>query len=34
MEIENAIFQHLESFEKERMFRMAMEKFWIFGKSS
>ena len=30
MEIENAIFQHLESFGKERLLKMAMEKFWIF----
>ena len=31
MEIENAIFQHLESFGKERMsFKMAMEKLCIF----
>ena len=29
METENAIFQDLESFERERMFKMAMEKFWI-----
>ena len=30
MEIENANFQDLESFEKEKSFKMAMEKFWIF----
>ena len=30
MEIENAIFQDLESFGKGRIFKMAMEKFWIF----
>ena len=30
MEIENAIFQDLVSFGKEKIFRMAMEKFWIF----
>ena len=29
MEIENAIFQDLENFEKERIFKMVMEKFWI-----
>ena len=31
MEIENAIFQDLKSFGKKRgLFKMAMEKFWIF----
>jgi len=30
MEIENAIFQGPESVGKERIFNMAMEKFWIF----
>ena len=30
IEIENAIFQDLESFGKERIFKMAVEKFWIF----
>ena len=30
MEIENAIFQDLEIFGKERIFKMNMEKFWIF----
>ena len=30
MEIDNAIFQDLERFEKERFFRTAVEKFWIF----
>ena len=29
MEIENAIIQDLESCGKERIFKMAMEKFWI-----
>ena len=29
LEIDYAIFQDLESFGKERIFRMAMEKFWI-----
>ena len=29
VEIENSIFQDLESFGKERIFKMAMEKFWI-----
>ena len=29
--MENAIFQDLESFGKERIFKMAMEKFWIFA---
>ena len=31
MEIDNAIFQNLESFGKEKLFKMAMEKFWIFA---
>ena len=31
MEIENAIFQDLKNFGKERIFRMAMEKFWMFA---
>ena len=31
MEIENAIFQDLESFGKERIFKIAVEKFWIFN---
>ena len=30
MEIDNAIFQDVESFGKERFFKMAVEKFWIF----
>ena len=30
MEIDNAIFQDLESFEKERSIKMAVEMFWIF----
>ena len=30
MEIKNAIFQDLESFGKERILKIAMEKFWIF----
>ena len=30
MKIENAIFQDLESFGKERIFKMAMKKFCIF----
>ena len=30
MEIENAIFTYLESFGKERIFKMAMENIWIF----
>ena len=30
MEIDNAIFQDLESFVKEKIFKMAMEKFRIF----
>ena len=30
MEIENAIFQDLENFGKERITKLAMEKFWIF----
>ena len=30
MEIDSEIFQHLESFGKEKFFKMAMEKFWIF----
>ena len=29
MEIENAIFEGLESFRKKRIFKMAMGKFWI-----
>ena len=29
MEIKNAIFQDLESFGKEMIFKIAMEKFWI-----
>ena len=29
MEIENAIFPDLDSFGKERIFEMAMEKFWM-----
>ena len=33
MEIENVIFQDLESFGKERIFEMAMAKFgFLFGK--
>ena len=34
MEIENAIIQDLGSFEKERIFKMDMAKFWIVWKSS
>ena len=30
LDIENAIFQDLESFGKGAFFKMAMEKFWIF----
>ena len=30
MEIENAIFQDLESVGKERILKMAMEMLWIF----
>ena len=30
LEIDNAIFQDLESFGKESIFKMAVEKFWIF----
>ena len=30
MEIENAVFQDLESFGKEKIFKMAMERFSIF----
>ena len=30
MEIDNAIFQDLESFGKEKFFKMALKKFWIF----
>ena len=30
MEIDNAIFQDLESFGEEDFFNMAMEKFWCF----
>ena len=30
MEIENATFQDLESFGKERFFTMAIEKLWVF----
>ena len=29
MEIKNAIFQDLESFDK-RLFKLTMEKYWIF----
>jgi len=29
MEIDNVILQDLESFGKGRIFKMAMEKFWI-----
>ena len=29
IEIDNVIFQDLKSFENERFFKMAMEKFWI-----
>ena len=33
MEIENTIFQDLESFGKERIFKMAMESFgFLFGE--
>ena len=30
MEIENAMFQHLDSFGKERIFKMVLEKFLDF----
>ena len=30
IEIESAVFQDLESFGKERIFKMVMENFWIF----
>ena len=30
MEIDNAIFQDLESFGNERFFKLAMEKLWTF----
>ena len=30
LEIDNAVFQDLESSGKERVFKMAMEKYWIF----
>ena len=30
VEIENYIFQGLDSFGNERIFKMAIEKFWIF----
>ena len=30
MEIDNAIFQDLESFGKEKISKVALEKFWIF----
>ena len=30
MKIENAIFQDLESFGKERIFNISVEKYWIF----
>ena len=30
IEIENAIFQDLDSFGKERISKMALKKFWIF----
>ena len=30
MEIENAIFQDMESFGKKRIFKMTIDKFWIF----
>ena len=33
MEIENAIFHDLESFGKERIFRMAMEKCFVWKNS-
>ena len=29
-DIENSIFQDLESFREERILKIAMEKFWIF----
>ena len=31
MEIENAIYWDLESFRKERFFKMAVGEFWIFA---
>ena len=34
MEIENAIFQDLESFGKEKFFKVAMEKFWICARDN
>ena len=30
MEIDNSLFQDMESYGKERFFKMAMEKRWIF----
>ena len=30
MEIDYAIYQDLDSFGREKFFKMAMEKFWIF----
>ena len=30
LEIENDIFQDLESFRKERILKLAVKKFWIF----
>ena len=30
MEVENAIYQDMESFVNKRVFKMSMEKFWIF----
>jgi len=31
MEIDAAIFQDMESFAKEKLFKIAMEKFWAFA---
>ena len=34
MELDNAIFQDLESFSKKKFFKMVMERFWIFWENS
>jgi len=34
MEIENVFFQDLENFGKGRIFKMAMEMFWIFVRKN
>ena len=31
MEIDTAIFQDLENFEKDKFLKLAMEAFWIFA---